>query len=92
MDTSTQPPDRLSDEEIHFVRPGESSEIKAWNRAYGLLMAEYQTALDQQDEGWASERVAEIRKCLGGFKRADASLVEAAGQEFQDQQATFWIA
>lgn len=86
MDESPPPPDRLTDEEIHFVRPGASSEIKAWNRAYGLLVAEYLTALDQQDEGWASEQVAEIRKTREGLLHTDMTVVDLARQEVRHRR------
>jgi hypothetical protein len=86
MDSPDPPPDRLSDEEIHFVRPGESSEIKAWNRDYALLVAEYLTALDGQDEGYAGERVAEIRKCRDGLLRKDIAVVDAARQEVRHRR------
>lgn len=86
MDSPDPPPDRLSNEEIHFVRPENSREVEAWNREYALLVAEYLTALDDQDEGWASERVAEIRKCRDGLLRKDIAVVDAARQEVRHRR------
>ena len=83
---SSPPLDRLTDKEINFVRSGDSLEIEAWNRDFALLVDEYQTALAEQDEGWASERVAEVRKCLEGLLRMDAPLLEAAGREVRDRR------
>lgn len=86
MDSPNSPLDRLTDEEIHFVRPGNSPEIKAWNYEYALLVAEYLTALDDQDEGYAGERVAEIRKCREGLVRSDMTVVDLARQEVRHRR------
>lgn len=68
------------------MRSGNSPEIKAWNQEFVLLVDEYRTALAEQDEGWASERVAEIRKCLGGLQSADEQLVEVARQKVRHRR------
>lgn len=86
MNPPDQPADRLSDEELHFARPGDSPEIEAWNREYALLVAEYLTALDHQDEGWAGEQVAEIRKCRDGLLRKDIAVVEVMQQEVRHRR------
>ncbi len=84
--SSLPPPDRLTDEEMSFVRPGNSLEIEAWNREFVLLVDEYCTALAEHNDGWASERVAEIRKCLGGLQSVDSHLVRAVEQTVQHQR------
>lgn len=76
--SSPLPPDRLTDEEMNFVRPGESADVQAWNKQYAFLVDEYRTALAAQDEGWASDRVAEVRKCRSGLEAVDRHLTEAA--------------
>lgn len=72
------PPDRLTDKETSYVRPGNSPEVRAWNRQFSLMIDEYHTALEAQDEGWVSSNVvSEVRKSLSGLKRTDCHLAEA---------------
>lgn len=63
-------PDRLTLAEIEFCRLGNSKEIEAWNADFALLIDEYQEAIQREDEGWVSDNVCEIRKCLSGLGEA----------------------
>ena len=59
-------PNVLTLEKKNFALPGTSPEIAEWNEEFASLVAEYETALTEQDPGWASSTVAEIRKRIEG--------------------------
>ena len=68
------------------MRHGDSPEAKAWNREYASLVAEYLLGLEQQDEGFAGERLAEIRKTKEGLLRNDKAVVDATKQEVRHRR------
>lgn len=67
MPPNISPPDRLTAEEMSVQLAGVTPEIIDWNRCFLSQIAEYQTALESGDEGWTSDVVSEVRKCLSGL-------------------------
>lgn len=75
------PENRLTPEEIAYRRVGNSPESRTWNRHFEMLIREYESALDDQDEGLIGTAVHEVRKVLGN------AVTDKCGLRTQAQRA-----
>ena len=71
----------LTQDERDFRLKGKTSAGKCWNQNYAQEVAEYDTAVDASDAGWAASKAADVRKQYNGMQRKLQNLAKSTERQ-----------
>lgn len=71
----------LTEAEMNFRLKGKTSAGRKWNENFDREIAEYKTAIDEDDLGLATSKAADIRKRYDGMQRKLQNLAESTERQ-----------
>lgn len=74
-------PECLTQNERDFRLKGKTSAGNRWNQNFAREVAEYDTALDSEDAGWAASKAADVRKQYNGVQRKLQNLAKSTERQ-----------